>query len=105
MRFATVLKVSMESDSRITVEVCYVAPELQFLRKVELASGSTILQAIVASGVQRVVPDPVDAMMVGIYSKLKKLDTVLKQSDRVEIYRPLLVDPMTARRARANKKR
>jgi putative ubiquitin-RnfH superfamily antitoxin RatB of RatAB toxin-antitoxin module len=41
---------------------------------------------------------------VGIYAKKKPLDTVLRENDRIEIYRPLVADPKDSRRRRAIKK-
>lgn len=95
----------MESEAQITVQLCYVAPQLQFLRPVQVAPGATIRQAIHLSGLLEMVPElDLTQLKVGIYSKLKNLDTVLTERDRIEVYRPLLVDPMVARRTRANKK-
>ena len=95
----------MSSEEIISVEVCYVAADIQFLRTVRIPSGSTVLHAIRISGLQQELPDlNIDRTKVGIYSKLKTLDTALKANDRVEVYRPLQVDPMAARRTRANKK-
>jgi len=95
----------MASECKITVQVCYVTGQKQFLQTVQVEQGSTVQQAILVSGLLDDVPGlTLATLRTGIYSKLKSLDTVLKQSDRIEIYRPLLVDPMVARRARANKK-
>jgi len=95
----------MASEPKITVEVCYIAPRIQFLRSLKLAPMSTVLQAIQSSGLLDEVPEiAMDSLKVGIYSKPKQLDAPVRDHDRVEIYRPLQVDPMVARRARANKK-
>ena len=105
MHFVIVPKVSMANDTLITVQVCHMAPASQFLRTVQIEQGSTVRQAIHASGVLQEYSElSLDAIKVGIYSKLKNLDTLLQQGDRIEIYRPLLCDPMVARRARARKK-
>lgn len=105
MHFAIGPKVFMGSESVITVQVCYITPQKQFLRTLNVAQGSTILQAIHSSGILEEFAElDLDTAKVGIYSKLKALDVVLKHRDRVEVYRSLQVDPMTARRARANKK-
>ena len=85
----------------INVEVCYASDAVQFLRALRVPLGTTIEQAIAASGVLAEVPaiDPT-TMQVGIYAKKKTLDTVLREHDRVEIYRPLIADPKNARRRR-----
>ena len=99
-------KVFMENNVLIDVQVCHIAPRQQFLRMVRLKQGSTVEQAITASGVLQEFSDiSLEQIKVGIYSRIKSLDTILTQNDRVEIYRPLLVDPMAARRTRAKKKK
>jgi putative ubiquitin-RnfH superfamily antitoxin RatB of RatAB toxin-antitoxin module len=67
---------------------------------VSLPAGATLAQALAASGVlsrHGLVPE---GLRVGVWSKLRALDTVLVERDRVEIYRPLKVDPKEARRQR-----
>jgi putative ubiquitin-RnfH superfamily antitoxin RatB of RatAB toxin-antitoxin module len=85
----------------INVQVCYASDAVQFLRALQVPAGSTLEQAIAASGVLGEVPEiDLDTMQVGIYAKKKTLDTVLREHDRVEIYRPLIADPKHARRRR-----
>lgn len=88
----------------IAVEVVYALSHSQTLRALTLPAGSTVAQAIDASGILRLVPE-IDLRQnrVGIYGKLAKPDTILRDRDRVEIYRPLLIDPKEARRRRAGK--
>jgi putative ubiquitin-RnfH superfamily antitoxin RatB of RatAB toxin-antitoxin module len=83
------------------IEVCYASDAVQFLRALRVPAGTTIEQAIALSGVLQEAPeiDPA-ALQVGIYAKKKTLDTVLREHDRVEIYRPLIADPKNARRRR-----
>ena len=68
---------------------------------VTVAAGATLLEALRASGVLERHPqlDPA-RHAVGIWGRVCALDTVLKEGDRVEIYRPLQVDPKEARRRR-----
>jgi putative ubiquitin-RnfH superfamily antitoxin RatB of RatAB toxin-antitoxin module len=81
--------------------VCYASPALQFLRTLAVAPGTTIEQAIVQSGMLQAAPEiDLATIPVGIYGKKKPLDTVLREHDRVEIYRPLVADPKNARRRR-----
>jgi putative ubiquitin-RnfH superfamily antitoxin RatB of RatAB toxin-antitoxin module len=88
-------------DQTLTIQVCYASPALQFLRALAVAPGTTIEQAIVQSGVLQAAPEiDLATMPVGIYAKKKPLDTVLREHDRVEIYRPLVADPKNARRRR-----
>jgi hypothetical protein len=90
--------------SDIRVEVVYALPERQYLRKVTLAEGSSVEQAIVASGLLELRSDiDLQSNKVGIYSRPAKLGDVLNDGDRVEIYRPLIADPKELRRQRAEK--
>ena len=85
----------------IRVQVCYATPTTVFLRDVTVPQGATLQQAIVQSGLLRERPEvDLAAMQVGIYGKKKTLDTVLREHDRVEVYRPLIADPKNARRRR-----
>ncbi len=87
------------------MEVCYARPDAVFLEELQLAPGATLEQAIRASGVLARAPEiDLASCKTGIYGKLKPLDTVLRERDRVEIYRPLQADPKEARRRRVAKK-
>jgi uncharacterized protein len=91
----------------ITVSVVYCAAPAQVDEvQLRLPAGATLSQALHASGVlQRnglsvQSLDRPDALQVGIWGRIQSLDTVLRERDRVELYRPLLVDPKEARRLR-----
>jgi hypothetical protein len=86
----------------INVEVIYALPERQELIHLSLPAGATLLQALEASGLPQKHPeiDPAKGKF-GIFSKLAKPDTVLRDRDRVEIYRPLIADPKEVRKQRA----
>lgn len=92
-------------DESISVEIVYALPDEQLLIKLEVAAGTTARQAIDRSGILRRFPqiDPV-LQNIGIFGKTVRPDCVLRSGDRVEIYRPLIVDPKEARRRRAAKK-
>ncbi|TCV92186.1 RnfH family protein [Biostraticola tofi] len=88
----------------IHVEVVYALPEKQYLRKVVLEEGSTLEQAIKASGLLTQRRDiSLATNKVGIFSRPAKLEDQVNDGDRVEIYRPLLVDPKELRRQRAER--
>ncbi|NIF21048.1 MULTISPECIES: RnfH family protein [Pantoea] len=88
----------------IAVEVVYALPEKQYLQSVKLEQGSTVEQAIVASGLLRLRKDiDLSVNKVGIYSRPVKLSDVVEEGDRVEIYRPLIADPKELRRQRAER--
>ena len=88
----------------ISVEVVYALPERQYLRKVTLPEGANVEQAIVSSGLLELRTDiDLSRNKVGIFSRAVKLSDILRNGDRVEIYRPLLVDPKELRRQRAER--
>lgn len=94
-----------ESSAELHVQVCYATPERQILLDLSVPEGSSLQDAIVRSGVLTQAPEiDLDACRVGIYGKLKTPDTVLREHDRVEIYRLLMADPKESRRKRAAKK-
>jgi putative ubiquitin-RnfH superfamily antitoxin RatB of RatAB toxin-antitoxin module len=93
-------------SERLSVQVCYALADEQALIALELPAGATLQQAIEASGVLRRYPQiDLSTQKVGVFGKLKPLDTVLSDHDRVEIYRPLLVDPKVSRQRRVEKTR
>lgn len=90
----------MPSDV-LNIEVCYASDDLQFLQALQVPAGSTIEQAIALSELSQRLPQlDLQALQVGVYAKKKTLDTVLREHDRVELYRPLIADPKQARRRR-----
>ena len=89
----------------LQVYVCYATPSREYLHPMQVAPGTTIAQAIELSGVLVEFPEiDLGQQPVGIYAKKKALDTVLRERDRIEIYRPLVADPKDSRRRRAAKK-
>jgi uncharacterized protein len=87
---------------RITVEVVCATPERQLLRRVTLPAGSRVDEAVEQSGILKEMPEVAyDPSRLGIFSKRVAPDEVLHDGDRVEIYRPLILDPKDARRRRA----
>lgn len=71
--------------------------------QVVFVSGMTVAQVLEQSGLLSKHPE-LCHMPVGIFSRMVSLDTPVKSGDRVEIYRPLTLDPMETRRRRAKKK-
>ena len=100
MRLSTAQKKFM-GDS-INIEVLYALPHEQVLLRVQAPQGATVDQAIRFSGVLEQHPEiDLAKNRLGIYGKLSKLDAVLRDRDRVEIYRPLIADPKEVRKKRA----
>ncbi|MFB1486552.1 MULTISPECIES: RnfH family protein [unclassified Thiocapsa] len=86
----------------LKVSVAYVGADDQMLRPLEVRIGTTVRQAIEQSAVLSRCPEiDLAVNQVGIFGKAAKLDQVLDDGDRVEIYRPLIADPKEARKRRA----
>jgi putative ubiquitin-RnfH superfamily antitoxin RatB of RatAB toxin-antitoxin module len=96
----------MNMRALVHVEVCYALPGQQTLIAVTLPAGATLRQAIDASGIASAYPAldlDAPAQKFGVFGKIRPADATLADHDRVEIYRPLVVDPKTARQRRADK--
>lgn len=86
----------------ITVEVVYALPQKQEMLVVKLPAGVTVRQAIEASGVLNKFPEiDLGKNKLGVFAKLVKPESTLRDRDRVEIYRPLIADPKEVRKQRA----
>jgi len=89
----------------LAVEVAYATPVRQVILRLQVPPGTTVAEAIDASGVREQFAEIGAHPVVGIFSCKVALDHVLASGDRVEIYRPLLVDPKQSRRQRAELQR
>ncbi len=88
--------------SQIHVEVVYALAHHQKVVSLNISEGATVKDAIERSGVLAEFPEiDLSQNKLGIWNKLAKLDAVLRDKDRVEIYRPLIADPKEVRRQRA----
>lgn len=86
----------------ILVEVVYALPQKQEVLSLKIRAGAVVSEAIERSGILRDFPEiDLASAKVGIYGKQVKLDAVLRDKDRIEIYRPLIADPKEIRRKRA----
>jgi len=86
----------------LDVSVVYLRPGLAFERALRLPAPATVGAAIEASGIRDAVPELAGvSMQVGVFSLRRALADALRDGDRVEICRPLLVYPKAARRLRA----
>ncbi|MBW5290981.1 MAG: UPF0125 protein yfjF [Candidatus Ruthia sp. Asou_11_S2] len=84
------------------IEVTYALRDKQTLLELEVNEGTTLKQAIEASGMLDIYPQiNLIKDKTGIFGKIAKLDTILRDKDRVEIYRPLITDPKAVRKERA----
>lgn len=99
----------------ITIEVVYALLDRQRLIELQVEDNCTVLDAAQRSGIAQAF-DGVDGnnsivdwntAVLGIFGKVieQPAQTILRDGDRIEIYRPLIADPKAARRQRAQKKR
>lgn len=92
-------------SGRIRVQVVLALPDGHDLSELQLDAGSTLAQAVTAGGA--LVRHPGLGLGVdtaGIFGVRAPADRVLRDGDRVELYRALQADPKAARRARAARK-
>jgi putative ubiquitin-RnfH superfamily antitoxin RatB of RatAB toxin-antitoxin module len=90
----------------LRVEVVYCPqPGVVDLVTLALPAGATLADAVQASGMLQRHGLPLAGLRVGVWSKVRPADTALRERDRVEIYRPLTVDPKEARRQRYKRHR
>jgi len=87
----------------LRVEVVYALPGRQILRTLRLPEGSVVGDAVRASGLPGEFPE-IDPGRAGIYGKRVPASAVLRDRDRVELYRPLSADPKEIRRMRARRR-
>lgn len=94
----------MAAPDTIEIEVVYALAERQELVAVVVPAGTSVAQAVDRSGIAGMFPQQdLAACRLGIWGRLVEREQVLKDGDRIEIYRPLNIDPREARRRRAAK--
>ncbi|SOD19414.1 RnfH family protein [Nitrosomonas ureae] len=88
----------------IEVEIVYALPNIQVLKKMTVPDNCTVGEALALSGFLEQFPeiDPAKNKL-GIFGKLVGPHTSLQSRDRIEIYRPLVIDPKEIRRIRAKR--
>ena len=92
----------MSETPAIHIEVVYALPHMQMLVPLAVPKGTTLEEAVRLSGVLEKFPEiDLANAKVGIWNKAAELKAVLREKDRVEIYRSLIADPKEVRRKRA----
>jgi uncharacterized protein len=94
----------MDSSS-LRITVAYCAPGVEDISEVQVRPGATVREAIEAAQICVRRPELKDAVDPGIWGRRCSLDQLLADGDRVELYRPLTIDPKEGRRARADLRR
>ena len=89
----------------IRVEVVYADAQKQIVRSAEVATNATVEQAIHASAIREALPAAFVPASIGIFGRIVASDSPLRDGDRIELYRPLKIDPKQARRRRAEKQK
>lgn len=88
-------------DVMLEIEVVYGLPDKQVLKKMNVQNGCTAREAVCQSGLDEIFSElDLQTAPLGIFGKSVKDETLLRDKDRIEIYRPLLIDPKEARRKR-----
>lgn len=88
------------------VEVAYARPEVQLILPLEVPAGTRAMAAIEASRIAEQIPGlDLARAVIGVFGQVVSHDRVLEEGDRVEIYRPLPLDPKLARRARVARRK
>lgn len=84
------------------VSVVYALPERQVIAELDVAEGTTVAEVVAQSGLARQFPD-IDAqpLACAIYGRAVTITSTVRKGDRIEILRPLLIDPKEGRRSRA----
>ncbi|MBK8974175.1 MAG: RnfH family protein [Hahellaceae bacterium] len=93
-------------EKKVTVEVAYAAPAQQKILRISVPEGTNMVEAVRLSGILDLFPEiDLASSKLGIFSKMvpKPELQVVQEGDRIEIYRPLLIDPKQARLNRAKK--
>ena len=96
----------MADEEMIDVEVAYALPNKQQIINLKVVAGSTVFDAAEQSGIVQQFPEiDLDKAKMGLFGKAvsKPKKEEIKAGDRVEIYRPLIVDPKESRKQRAAK--
>jgi putative ubiquitin-RnfH superfamily antitoxin RatB of RatAB toxin-antitoxin module len=88
--------------NEILIEVAYALSKKQLIIPIKVKDGTTAKEAIQVSGIIKKFPEiDLNINQIGIFGKLTQLDHVMRERDRIEIYRPLVADPKQIRRQRA----
>ncbi len=94
-------------DKKIHIEVAYARPDKQQILALDVTPGTSVYEGARKSGIDQIFPEiDFDKVDMGIFGKVvkKPREEMLREGDRIEIYRPLIIDPKQARLNRAAKK-
>lgn len=89
----------------IRVDVAYADARTQIVRSVIVSADAKVEDAIRASAIGDLLPADMIPASIGIFGRVVTPSTGLRDGDRIELYRPLKIDPKQARRRRAQKQK
>ena len=93
------------AERMLMVEIVYAGAAQAIRHRLEMSPGSTVMQAIERSEIIAQLPQAaLDPARIGIFSQRVSADQLLQDGDRIELYRPLQLAPMDARRRRAGRR-
>jgi len=85
--------------SEFEVEIVFALPDRQLLKSVRVACGESVADVVAKSGLREDFPEfEIDSLALGIWGREADRTQPVKEGDRIEIYRPLEMDPREARR-------
>ena len=93
------------SDGLLRATVVHAMPGRARCIAVEVIPGTTLAQAVAASGMLNLAPSLPATLDLGVFGRPQSPETPVRDGDRIEVYRKLVVDPKTARRIRAEIRR
>ena len=89
-------------ENEISIEVAYALPDTQVMLPMSVSRGTTAQEAIQQSGLLKQFTEiDLESVAIGVFGEQVDSGYILKTGDRVEIYRPLQIDPKQARKYRA----
>ena len=92
----------MANTNNKLAEVIYALPEEQILFTAEFAEEATARDVILQSGILEEYNElDIESMDIGLFGKAIKMDQMIRDKDRIEIYRPLIADPKEVRKRKA----
>jgi putative ubiquitin-RnfH superfamily antitoxin RatB of RatAB toxin-antitoxin module len=91
---------------KIKIEVAYARPDLQKILTISVPIGTSVYDAAVVSGIDKIFPEiDFSSIDMGIFGKVVKdpKAQTIREGERIELYRPLIIDPKQARLNRASR--
>lgn len=87
----------------LRIEVVFADVARAHVKTVQVGQGATVADAVRASGIADEIGSDIDYSRIGVFGRVVSPNSPLRDGDRVEIYRPLKIDPKEARRRRAKR--